>query len=54
MVTAARTLAFTGLDLLTDAKALARARQEFAERTRGFTYRTLVPPQVNALDALKP
>ena len=54
MVTAARTLAFTGLDLLTDAKALARARQEFVERTRGFTYRTLVPPQVNALDALKP
>jgi aminobenzoyl-glutamate utilization protein B len=54
MLTAARTLAFTGLDLLTEPQALARVRQEFAERTRGFAYRSLVPREVTALDSLKP
>jgi aminobenzoyl-glutamate utilization protein B len=54
MLTAARTLAFTGLDLLTEPPHLARVRDEFSERTRGFAYRSLVPPEVTALDSLKP
>jgi aminobenzoyl-glutamate utilization protein B len=54
LATAARTLALTALDLFTDPGALARAREELRERTRGFTYRSLVPPEVNALDSLKP
>jgi aminobenzoyl-glutamate utilization protein B len=54
MTVAARTLALTGVDLFTDPSALARVRAEWQERTRGFTYRCLVPPDVNALDSLKP
>ncbi|MGH7267218.1 MAG: amidohydrolase [Candidatus Rokuibacteriota bacterium] len=54
MMSAARTLAHTGLDLFTDAAALARVRAEFRERTKGFVYRSLVPAEVSALDSLNP
>ena len=54
LAVAARTLALTGVDLFTDPVALGRVRAEWQERTRGFTYRCLVPPEVDALDSLKP
>ena len=54
LMSAARTLALTGLDLFTDGAALARVRAEFRERTKGFVYRSLVPGEVSALDSLKP
>jgi aminobenzoyl-glutamate utilization protein B len=53
MAVAARTLALTGVDLFTNPSALARVRAEWEERTREFTYRCLVPDDVNALDSLK-
>jgi aminobenzoyl-glutamate utilization protein B len=40
---AARVLALTGVDLLTDAELLAAARKDFAERTAGRPYRSPLP-----------
>jgi aminobenzoyl-glutamate utilization protein B len=54
MHAAARTLALTALDLLADPTALAGVREEFAVRTRDFTYRSLVPPDVSPLASLEP
>ena len=43
MERAARVMAGTAWDLLTDPKVLKRVRAEFAKGTKGFTYDPLVP-----------
>jgi aminobenzoyl-glutamate utilization protein B len=40
---AAKVLAATGWDLLTDAQLLADVQAEFKERTKGFTYKSPIP-----------
>jgi aminobenzoyl-glutamate utilization protein B len=42
MIYAAKVLAVTALDLLTDRGLLGRAQEEFKERTKGFVYRSTV------------
>lgn len=54
MMAAARTLALTTLDLLTDPRALDGVREEFRARTKDFTYRSLVPADVTAMASLEP
>lgn len=44
MLVAAKVLAATSLDLLTDAKAVQTAKDEFAERTKGTPYVTPLAP----------
>ncbi len=41
---AARVLALTGVDVLTDSDLLERARADFAEKTRNAPYRSPIPP----------
>ncbi|MCX6692373.1 MAG: hypothetical protein NTW33_10105, partial [Methanoregula sp.] len=43
MNTAAKVLAASGLDILTDQSILEKARKEFAEKTKGFTYKNAIP-----------
>jgi aminobenzoyl-glutamate utilization protein B len=45
MLAAAKVLACTGLDLVVDAAALARAKAEFAESRKSFRYSPAVRPQ---------
>ena len=40
MLAAAKTLACTGLDLLTQPAILRKIQKEFKEKTRGFVYRS--------------
>ncbi len=44
MILAAKTLALTGIDLLTKSEELNKVREEFEAKTKGFTYRSPVPP----------
>jgi len=44
MTLAAKTLALTGIDLLTKPEELNKIREEFEAKTKGFTYRSPVPP----------
>ena len=54
MVVAAKTLALTALDLLTDPGALAQARREFEERRGpGFEYHALLGDRPPPLDYRK-
>jgi len=41
---AAKTLALTGIELLTNPDELSKVRQEFEAKTKGFTYRSPLPP----------
>jgi aminobenzoyl-glutamate utilization protein B len=43
---AARVLALTGIDLLTDTELLAAARRDFQERTRGESYQSPIPAEL--------
>lgn len=43
--TTAKTLAMTGLDLLTKPQILKQAKEELADRLGGKTYETLLPPE---------
>lgn len=43
MLAACRTLTAVGMELLTKPEELAKVRKEFEERTRGFSYRALLP-----------
>lgn len=45
MITAAKVLAEAGLELMTDANLLARAKQEFHELTGGKKYKSPMPPE---------
>ncbi len=49
MLTAARSMALTALDLFTRPETIKTAKEEFDERTRGFEYRCLVPPDVKPI-----
>jgi len=44
MILAAKTLALTGIELLTNPDELSKVRQEFEAKTKGFTYRSPLPP----------
>jgi len=44
MILAAKTLALTGMDLLTNPDELSKVRREFEAKTEGFTYRSPLPP----------
>jgi len=44
MILAAKTLALTGIDLLTKPEELKKVREEFELRAKGFTYRSPIPP----------
>lgn len=44
MSVAAKTIAASGIDILTDKKIVENARKEFAEKTEGFTYKSAIPP----------
>jgi aminobenzoyl-glutamate utilization protein B len=44
MVIAAKTLALTALDLLSDPQHIAAARASFEKRRAGHVYRSRVPP----------
>ena len=53
MILAAKTLALTGIDLLTKSEELSMVREEFEAKTKGFTYKSPVPPgQKPPLDQL--
>jgi len=53
MILAAKTLTLTGIDLLTKSEELSRVREEFEAKTKGFTYKSPVPPgQKPPLDQL--
>jgi aminobenzoyl-glutamate utilization protein B len=41
---AARVLALTGVDILTDSNLLERAKKDFAEKTRNAPYQSPIPP----------
>ena len=43
MMHAAKIMALVGIDLYSDPVHLERARREFAERTSGIPYRSLLP-----------
>ncbi len=43
MITAAKTIAAAGLEVITDPGLLQKVRTEFDEKTKGFTYDPLVP-----------
>ena len=49
MLAAARSMALTALDLYTRPETITSAKEEFNERTRGFEYRCLVPPDVKPI-----
>jgi aminobenzoyl-glutamate utilization protein B len=54
MVNAAKTLAFTVHDLMTDPALVAQARQEFErKRGAGFVYRPLIGERAPPLDYRK-
>lgn len=54
LMLAAKTLALTGVDLLTKPEELKKVREEFETKTKGFTYRSPIPPgQAPPLDQLK-
>jgi aminobenzoyl-glutamate utilization protein B len=44
MLVAAKTLALTAVDLLTDPAQVRAARQSFDKRRAGFEYRSRLPP----------
>jgi aminobenzoyl-glutamate utilization protein B len=44
MLLAAKTLALTGVDLLTKPEELKKIAEEFQAKTKGFTYETPIPP----------
>jgi len=44
MILAAKTLALTGIELLTNPDELRKAREEFEAKTKGFAYRSPLPP----------
>ena len=44
MLLAAKTLALTGVDLLTKPEELKKIVEEFQVKTKGFTYETPIPP----------
>lgn len=44
MLVAAKTLAASGIEALQDPTIIEKARAEFKEKTRGFTYKSAVPP----------
>jgi len=44
MMLAAKTIALTGIELLTSPDELSKVRQEFEAKTIGFTYRSPLPP----------
>ena len=43
MLIAAKTLATSGVELLMDKKLIEKARAEFAEKTKDFTYKSAIP-----------
>jgi aminobenzoyl-glutamate utilization protein B len=43
MITAAEVVAASGIDLLLDPSIIEKAKTEFAEETKGFTYRSPIP-----------
>jgi aminobenzoyl-glutamate utilization protein B len=43
MNTAAKVLAASGIDILTDKSILEKAGKEFSEKTKGFTYKNAIP-----------
>jgi aminobenzoyl-glutamate utilization protein B len=43
MNTAAKVLAASGIDILLDRNIIDRAKNEFAEKTKGFTYKNAIP-----------
>ncbi|HZD00950.1 MAG TPA: hypothetical protein VFA46_12410 [Actinomycetes bacterium] len=45
-MTAAKVLALTGADILTDADFQARTKADFDQRTEGFTHRSPLPDDV--------
>ncbi len=54
MLLAAKTLALTGVDLITKPEELKRVREEFQAKTKGFKYNTSIPHgQKPPLDQLK-
>lgn len=44
MIVAAKTLAASAIDLFKDPTLLEAAKKDFAERSRGYTYRPIAPP----------
>jgi len=44
MLLAAKTLALTGIDLITEPEELKRIGEEFQTKTKGFKYKTPIPP----------
>jgi len=44
MILAAKTLALTGIDLLTKPEELKKVKDEFESKTKRFTYRSPIPP----------
>ena len=45
-VTAAKVLALTGIDLLTDTELRKQAKADFDKRTEGFTYKSPIPDMI--------
>ncbi len=43
MITGAKVLAASGIEVLMDKKIVKKAREEFEEKTEGFTYKSAVP-----------
>jgi aminobenzoyl-glutamate utilization protein B len=43
MNTAAKVLAASGIDVLTDQSIVDKARKEFTEKTKGFIYKNTIP-----------
>ncbi|MFQ6076560.1 MAG: amidohydrolase [Candidatus Bathyarchaeia archaeon] len=55
LIFAAKTIAATALDLLTNPDVLKEVRDEFVERTRGIVYKSPLPPELKPpLDQLPP
>ena len=45
MRTAAKVIAASAIEALTDGRIIARAQKEFKEKTRGFVYRSAIPAE---------
>ena len=43
MITGAKVLAASGIEILMDKKIVKKAREEFEEKTESFTYKSAVP-----------